>query len=106
MLVSSATNKRILVGVTAKMARYSAFRKLWFSILPIETRGGIPYLTRGLQSVSQVGGVNSHSKIIKTYNRKLFECIMALISSTYLNSITTVEKEWHSFKSMASSETY
>ena len=42
--------------------RHFALRKLWSTILPIERSGGIPYLTRGLQSVSQVGGVNSYSK--------------------------------------------
>ena len=45
--------------------RHLALRKLWFTILPLERKGGIPYLTRGLRSVSQVGGVNSYSKIIK-----------------------------------------
>ena len=52
--------------------RHLALRKLWSKILSIERRGGIPYLTRGLQSISQVGGVNSYSKIIKNYSRKLF----------------------------------
>ena len=28
-------------------------------------KGSIPYLVRGLQSVSRVGGVNAFSKIIK-----------------------------------------
>ena len=52
--------------------RHVALRKLWPTILPLERSEGIPYLTRGLRSVSQVGGVNSYSKIIKNYNRKLF----------------------------------
>ena len=45
--------------------RHLALRKLWSTILFLEKKGGIPYLTHGLQSVSQVGGVNSFSKIIK-----------------------------------------
>ena len=51
--------------------RHLALRKLWSSILSIEKRGGIPYLTRGLRSVSQVGGVNSYSKIIKKIQQKV-----------------------------------
>ena len=45
--------------------RHLALRKLWSIILPIERMGGIPYLIRGMQSVPQVGGVNSYSTIIK-----------------------------------------
>ena len=52
--------------------RQFALRKLWCTILPIERIGGVPYLTRVLQSVSQVGGVNFYSKIMKKYDRKLF----------------------------------
>ena len=53
--------------------RHLALREFWSTILPIGRRGGIPYLTRGLLSVSQVGGVNSYSEIIKKhYSRKLF----------------------------------
>ena len=54
------------------LERYLALRKLWSNSLLIEKRGGIPYLTRSLQAVSQVGGVNSCSKIITNYSRKLF----------------------------------
>ena len=46
--------------------KHLALRKLWCTILPIERMGGVPFLTRGLQSVSQVGGVNSYSKIMKS----------------------------------------
>ena len=42
--------------------RHLALRKLWSTILPLERSGGIPYMTRGLRSVSQVGGINSHTK--------------------------------------------
>ena len=53
------------------LVRHFALRKLWSTSLPIEERGGLPYLTRGLQAVSRVGGVNSCSKIITNYSRKL-----------------------------------
>ena len=52
--------------------RHLALRKLWSTILTLKRGGGIPYLTRGLRSVSQVGGINSYSKSIKKYSRKLF----------------------------------
>ena len=52
--------------------RHLAVRTLWSTILPIERMGGIPYLTNGLQSVSQVGGINSYCKIIIKYSRRLF----------------------------------
>ena len=52
--------------------RNLALRKLCSRIRPIERRGGgIPYLTRGLGSVSQVGGVNSYSKTIKELQQKV-----------------------------------
>ena len=51
--------------------RHSALRKLWSTILPLERRGGVTYLTRGLRSVSQVGGVNSYSKYIKKLQQKV-----------------------------------
>ena len=58
LIVREVTGCKILI-------RHLALRKLWSTILPIERRGGIPYLTCILQSVSQVGGVNSYSKTIK-----------------------------------------
>ena len=51
--------------------RHLALKKLWSTILPVERMGGIPYLTRGLQSVSQVDGVNSYSKTIKEIQQKV-----------------------------------
>ena len=51
--------------------RHLALRKLWSTMFPLERSGGIPYLTRDLQSVSQVGGVNSYSKIIKKIQQKV-----------------------------------
>ena len=75
--------------------RNLAFRKLCSRIRPTERRGGggIPYLTRGLRSVSQVGGVNSYSKTIKNYSRKFFYCIMAHISSTCIETISLLWKK-------------
>ena len=51
--------------------RHLALRNLWSTKLSIERRRGIRYLTRGLQSVSRVGGVNSYSKIIKKLQQKV-----------------------------------
>ena len=38
------------------------FKTIMVYNTPHRENGGVPYLTRGLQSVSQVGGVNSYSK--------------------------------------------
>ena len=54
------------------LVRHLSLRKLWSTSLPIEKRGSIPYLTRGLQAVSRVDGVHSCGKIITNYSRKLF----------------------------------
>ena len=46
-----------------------------YKILLLGRSGGILYLTRGLRSVSQVGGVNSYSKIIKNTTESCFNAL-------------------------------
>ena len=55
--------------------RHLVLRQVRSTILLIERMGGIPYLTRGLQSVSQVGGVNSYSKIINNTAESCFNAL-------------------------------